>query len=60
MSTALPDDRPRALDGVQAARQAHDRGMRAIVLKNHYESTAGLAYLVRTLVPASMSSAEST
>lgn len=47
----LPDDRPRALDGVQAARQAHDRGMRAIVLKNHYESTAGLAYLVRTLVP---------
>src|SRR5262245_22028571 len=47
----LPDDRPRALDGVQAARQAHDRGMRAIVLKNHYESTAGLAYLVRKLVP---------
>ncbi|HEX2461111.1 MAG TPA: DUF6282 family protein [Vicinamibacterales bacterium] len=47
----LPDDRPRALDGVQAARQAHDSGMRAIVLKNHYESTAGLAYLVRTLVP---------
>ena len=25
--------------------------MRAIVLKNHYESTAGIAYLVRTLVP---------
>ena len=47
----LPDDRPRSLDGVQAARQARDRGMRAIVLKNHYESTAGLAYLVRTLVP---------
>ncbi|MGH9255848.1 MAG: DUF6282 family protein, partial [Vicinamibacterales bacterium] len=47
----LPDDRPRALDGVEAARQARDRGMRAIVLKNHYESTAGLTYLVRTLVP---------
>ena len=25
--------------------------MRAIVLKNHYESTAGLAYLVRLVVP---------
>jgi hypothetical protein len=47
----LPDDRPRALDAVQAARQAHERGMRAIVLKNHYESTAGLTYMVRTLVP---------
>ena len=47
----LPDDRPRALDAVQAARQAHERGLRAIVLKNHYESTAGLTYMVRTLVP---------
>ena len=48
---ALPDDRPRSLNAIEAARQARDRGMRAIVLKNHYESTAGLAYLVRTLVP---------
>lgn len=47
----LPDDRPRALDAFDAAREARARGMRAIVLKNHYESTAGLAYLVRTLVP---------
>jgi hypothetical protein len=47
----LPDDRPRALDGIEAARQARDRGMRAIVLKNHYESTAGLTYVVRKLVP---------
>jgi hypothetical protein len=47
----LPDDRPRALDAIEAARQARDRGMRAIVLKNHYESTAGLAYMVRTVVP---------
>ena len=46
-----PDDRPRALDGIEAARQARDRGMRAIVLKNHYESTAGLTYVVRKLVP---------
>jgi hypothetical protein len=48
---SLPDDRPRSLDGIEAARQAQRRGMRAIVLKNHYESTAGLAYLARTLVP---------
>jgi hypothetical protein len=48
---ALPDDRPRSLDGIEAARQARARGMRAIVLKNHYESTAGLAFLARTLVP---------
>ncbi|MBM4182674.1 MAG: hypothetical protein FJ207_00450 [Gemmatimonadetes bacterium] len=48
---SLPDDRPRSLDAVEAARQAQARGMRAIVLKNHYESTAGLAYVARTLVP---------
>ena len=48
---SLPDDRPRSLDAIEAAREARDRGMRAIVIKNHYESTAGVAYLVRTLVP---------
>lgn len=48
---SLPDDRPRSLDGIEAARQARARGMRAIVLKNHYESTAGPVYLVRTVVP---------
>jgi hypothetical protein len=48
---SLPDDRPRSLDAIEAARDARDRGMRAIVIKNHYESTAGTAYLVRTLVP---------
>ncbi len=48
---ALPDDRPRSIDAVEAARQARDRGMRGIVLKNHYESTAGIASLVRALVP---------
>jgi hypothetical protein len=48
---SLPDDRPRSLDAFEAARQARARGMRAIVLKNHFESTAGLAYLARTLVP---------
>jgi hypothetical protein len=48
---SLPDDRPRSLDAIEAARQAQAAGMRAIVLKNHYESTAALAYLARTLVP---------
>jgi len=47
----LPDDRPRAIDALDVARLALDRGMRAIVLKNHYESTAGTAFLVRRAVP---------
>jgi hypothetical protein len=46
-----PDSRPRALHGIDAARQARARGMRAIVLKNHYEWTSGLAYLARQEVP---------
>ena len=48
---SLPDDRPRAIDAIDVAKLASTRGMRAIVLKNHYESTAGIAYLVRRLVP---------
>jgi hypothetical protein len=48
---ATPDDRPRSVDAIEAARQAAAHGMRAIVLKNHYESTAGVVFLVRKLVP---------
>jgi hypothetical protein len=48
---AAPDSRPRALDAIDAARFARDRGMRGIVLKNHYEWTSGLAYIVRRAVP---------
>jgi hypothetical protein len=48
---SLPDDRPRSIDAVDVAMLARTRGMRAIVLKNHYESTAGVAFLVRKLVP---------
>jgi hypothetical protein len=48
---SLPDDRPRSIDAIEVAKLSHARGMRAIVLKNHYESTAGLVYMVRTLVP---------
>lgn len=47
----LPDDRPRSIDAIDVAKLANSRGMRAIVLKNHYESTAGLVYLVRKVVP---------
>ena len=48
---SLPDDRPRSIDAIDVAKLASSRKMRAIVLKNHYESTAGLVYMVRTLVP---------
>jgi hypothetical protein len=48
---ADPDSLPRSIDVLGIARLAHERGMRAIVLKNHYDSTAGMATLVRSLVP---------
>ena len=41
-----PDDRPRSIDAIDVAKLARARGMRAIVLKNHYDPTAGLAYIV--------------
>jgi hypothetical protein len=46
-----PDDRPRSIDSIAVAELAKARGMRAIVLKNHYESTASQAFLVRKAVP---------
>lgn len=46
-----PDSMPRSIDAVDLARLAKARGMRALVLKNHYESTAALAYIVRKAVP---------
>jgi len=46
-----PDGVPRSIDAIDLARLAKNRGMRAIVLKNHYEPTASLAYLVRKEVP---------
>jgi hypothetical protein len=48
---SLPDDRARSIDALDVARLAKTRGMRAIVLKNHWESTAGLAYLARKEAP---------
>jgi len=46
-----PDGTPRSIDAVDLAKLAKSRGMRAIVLKNHYEPTASLAYIVRKDVP---------
>ena len=46
-----PDDRPRSIDAIDVAKLARARGMRGIVLKNHYDPTAGLAYIVRKEVP---------
>ena len=42
---------PRSIDAIDLARLAKARGMRGLVLKNHYESTAALAYMVRKVVP---------
>ncbi len=39
------------MDGLEMAVLARSKGMRGIVLKNHYESTAGLAYLARKAAP---------
>ena len=48
---SYPDDRPRSIDAIEVAKLAQARKLRAIVLKNHYDSTAGLAFLVRKVVP---------
>ena len=46
-----PDVVERPVDAFDAARIAKSYGLRAIVLKNHYESTAAQAYLIRQVVP---------
>src|SRR5437867_9797000 len=46
-----PDNVPRSIDGLEAARLARANGMRGIVLKNHYDPTAGLAFLARKEAP---------
>jgi hypothetical protein len=46
-----PDTMPMRVDALEAARQAKNAGMRAIVLKSHYYCTAPLATLVSQLVP---------
>ncbi|MGD0906750.1 MAG: DUF6282 family protein [Candidatus Acidiferrales bacterium] len=46
-----PDGVPRSIDADDLARLAKQNGMRGLVLKNHHESTAALAYMVRKEVP---------
>lgn len=46
-----PDSVPRTIDAIDLAKLAASRGMRALVLKNHYEPTASLAYLARKQAP---------
>lgn len=46
-----PDSAPRSIDAMDTAKLARERGMRAILLKNHYEPTAGLAWLVGKQYP---------
>jgi hypothetical protein len=46
-----PDSTPRSIDAIDLARLAQSRGMRAIVLKNHFAPTASDAYLVQKVVP---------
>jgi hypothetical protein len=46
-----PDGTARSIDAIDLAKLAKSRGMRGLVLKNHYEPTASLAYIVRKEVP---------
>jgi hypothetical protein len=46
-----PDNVERSVDAVEAAMDARIHRMRAIVLKNHFDSTAPIATLLRRLVP---------
>ena len=46
-----PDGTPRKIDVIDLAKAAKAAGMRAIVIKNHYEPTASLAFIVRQVVP---------
>jgi hypothetical protein len=46
-----PDSTPRSIDAIDLAKLAESRGMRAIVLKNHFAPTASDAYLVHKVVP---------
>lgn len=48
---SAPDESARSIDGIALARLAQQRGLRAIVLKNHYESTASLAVLAAEAAP---------
>lgn len=46
-----PDSLPRTVDAIDLARLAREHGMRAVVVKNHFESTASIATLAAKVVP---------
>src|SRR5499427_6700821 len=46
-----PDSRPRSIDALDVAKLSRAKGMRGVVLKNHYDPTSGLAYIIRKDVP---------
>lgn len=46
-----PDSFARTIDALDLAYLAKKQGMRGIVLKNHFEPTASLAYMARKVVP---------
>ena len=48
---SAPDSVVRVIDADDLARHAKGMGMRGLVLKNHWESTAALTYMVRKEVP---------
>jgi uncharacterized protein DUF6282 len=48
---SAPDNVRRSIDGLEVAKLAQQKGMRAIILKNHFDPTAGLAYLARKAAP---------
>jgi hypothetical protein len=48
---ADPDSVPRSADAIEIAKAASSLGVRAIVLKSHYEPTASLAWIVQKVVP---------
>ena len=46
-----PDSVDRAIDADDLARLAKKMGMRGLVMKNHWEDTAALVYMIRKEVP---------
>jgi len=47
---SFPDLIPRKLDDIEVAQQAKEAKMRAVLIKNHYESTVGRACLVQNII----------
>src|SRR5580704_15862477 len=46
-----PETIPRSIDALTLARMAQVEGMRAVVFKNHFFPTTGIAFLVHRIVP---------